>query len=265
MSRRIVFLVMFPSLLICGAARADPIVIGDIPAYSWYHGCGPTAAASILGYWDLYGYSNLFDASGSDVFLTANVQDQISSPAHNAKYDWYPDSSGLPDPSDTSIADFFHTSEGGLDYGWSFQSYAASTFIDYAAYRGYQFSSFYEYYYDGFSWDQFTGEINAGRPMMFLVDTEGSGNTDHFVPVIGYDDRGTDGLWYGLYTTFEEAETVVWEPFRGMESGNTWGIGYATFVRPESAPDGSPVPESGRALLVGFAGLFAIVCGRPNR
>ena len=47
----------------------DPLVIGEVPAYSWYHGCGPTAVGSVLGYWDLHGYPNLFDASGAGSVL----------------------------------------------------------------------------------------------------------------------------------------------------------------------------------------------------
>ncbi len=101
MLRRILSLL----LLSASPALAMPVFIQDIPAYNWYHGCGPTAAASVLAYWDLHGYSNLFTASGNDLYLTANVQDQISSPAHNAKYDPDPDVSSLPVPPKTSIAD----------------------------------------------------------------------------------------------------------------------------------------------------------------
>jgi hypothetical protein len=237
-----------------GTALADPVVLSSVPAYSWYHGCGPTAVASVFGYWDLHGYGNLFDASGQDLFLTANVQDQISSPAHNAKYDFTPDNPNLPAPPDTSIADYFHTSEGSLGYGWSFQSDAPEAFSGYAAYRGYDFSSSDEYFYSGFTWDLFTSEIDAGRPVLFLVDTGGTGSTDHFVPVFGYDDRGAAGRWYGFYTTWSEDETVAWEPFRGLAAGHAWGIAYATFAR----PFGAPVPEPSTISLLAFGCAGAI-------
>ena len=241
-------------------AAAAPIVISDVPSYTWTHGCGPTAAGSIFGYWDLHGYPNLFDAAGPDVFLTANVEDQISSPAHNLKYDPTPDNPDLPDPPDTSIADFFHTSEGGLDTGCSYQAYAVEALTGYAAYRGYSFLATDQYFYDGFSWDRFTSEIDAGRPLLFLVDTTGSGSTNHFVPAIGYDDRGPAGLWYGLYSTWSEEEILTWEPFAGIARGNGWGIAYVTYAIPLDAP----VPEPATFALVAL-GLGIVLAVRRTR
>ena len=220
-ARRLLLGVLLTGLVLSlsGLAGAAPALLSDVPAYNWYHGCGPTAAASVLGYWDLHGYVSLFDASGSDVFLTTNVQDQISSPEHNAKYDPTPDDPGLPDPSDTSIADWFRTSEDPLDYGWSYLSYSDDAFSRYANYRGYTLNSWYEPYGDDwFAWSDLTGEIDAGRPLMFLVDSDGDGGTDHFVPVFGYEDRIGAGQWYACYTTWSEFETVEWYQFRGMNS-----------------------------------------------
>jgi hypothetical protein len=242
------------AMILCrGAVIASPLTISDVPAYNWYHGCGPTAVGSVIGYWDLHGYPDLFDASGDEVFRTVRVRDQISSPAHNAKYDPTPDDAVLPAPPTTSIADFFQTSEGFLEYGWSYQSFTDDAFVGYAAYRGYRFASSYVAY-SGLLWDGVVDEINAGRPMVFLVDTDGNGSTDHFVPVIGYDDRG-DGKWYGIYTTWSEDETVVWERYRGMQSGNQWGIGYATFADPLDAPTPEPSTLWLAALGSGLIGI----------
>jgi len=224
--------------------NAAPTVISQVPAYDLYHGCGPTAAGSVIGYWDLNGYPNLFTASGwADVRLTANVQDQISSPAHNTKYDPTPDAVG-PVPPMTSIADWFWTSKDPLHFGWSYLSKADDAFTGYSNYRSYTFNAWNESY-GAFTWADLTTEIDAGRPMMFLVDSDGDGGTDHFVPVFGYDDRGADGLWYGLYTTWSEAETIVWKQFRGMSSSYKWGVAYGTFVHPVSAP----IPAPGAVLL----------------
>jgi hypothetical protein len=232
----------------CGvsAASASPILLSGVPSYQWYHGCGPTAAADVLGYWDLHGYENLFDAAGADLYLTENVKDQISSPAHNAKYDPTPDDANLPTPPMTSIADWFRTSVN-QDYGWSYLRYADDAFIGYSAYRGYSVNSWYESMLTGaFTWQDLTAEIDAGRPMMFLVDSSGDGATDHFVPVFGYDDRGADGLYYALYTTWLEIENVVWKPFLPMSDAYKWGVADGVFVHPD------PIPEP--ASL----GLFAL-------
>jgi hypothetical protein len=188
-----------------------------VPAYNWYHGCGPTAAASVLGYWDLNGYDNLFTASGWDqVRLTSNVQDQISSPEHNARYDPTPDNTTAPE-SWNSIADWFRTSQGSLQYGWSYQSYASDAFIGYGDYRGYTVTSWYQGY-GAFTWN--VDDRNRCWTMMFLVDGSGDGSTDHFVPVLGYDNHRKRAV-YGMYTTGRK-ETVVWE-IHSMTSNDPWG------------------------------------------
>ena len=215
-----------------GLAPAAPILLDNMPAYNWYHGCGPTAAGSIVGYWDLAGLPNLFDASGPTIYLTANVQDQISSPEHNAKYDPDPDDPNLPVPVKTSIADWFKTSVN-LPYGWSYQSDAPAAFTGYFGYRGYTASSGWTFYDASSSWSSFTNQINKGAPVMFLVDSTGDGGTDHFVPVFGYDDRGAGGLWYACYDTWSEGETVRWKQFRAMSSSYSWGVGCITTI---SAP-----------------------------
>ncbi|MBN1346383.1 MAG: PEP-CTERM sorting domain-containing protein [Phycisphaerae bacterium] len=230
-------------------AIAAPIVLEDVPAYRWYHGCGPTAAACVFGYWDLHGYSNLFDAAGDDLLWTGNVMDQISSPEHNAKYD-HEDDPNLPDPPMTSIADWFRTSVDPLDYGWSYLSYADDAFIGYASYRGYEFDSWYASLKSGrFGWQDLVDEIDAGRPMMFLVDTAGDGRTNHFVPVLGYDDRGDEGLWYGVYSVswLGELENVFWYQFRPMSTEYTWGVSSGIFVQ--------PVPEPLSVLLLTIGGI----------
>lgn len=245
-----------PSLAELGSAdttSSEGNYLTSVPAYDWYHGCGPTAAASVIGYWDLNGYVNLFDASGDEVFLTSNVADQISSPEHNAKYNPTPDNPLLPIPASTSIADWFGTSKDPLNYGWSYLSQADNAFTGYTNYRGYQFNSWNESFSTGeFTWEDLVLEIDSQRPLMFLVDSRGDGYTDHFVPVLGYDDRGVEGKYYGFYTTWSENETIVWREFQGMSQGQPWGVGYGTFVQPVSraTPEPSPILS-----LLALAGL----------
>lgn len=229
---------------------ASARIIDAVPAYSWYHGCGPTAAASVIGYWDLHGFPGLFNAQGAEVFLTSNVQDQISSPAHNAKYDPDPDAPG-PVPPLTSIADGFRTSVN-MPFGWSFFSDAVPAFSDYATYRGYDFNAQNVVLGFSFSWQDLVSEIDANRPLMFLVDTNADSATDHFVPVLGYDDRGAAGRFYGLYTTWSEDETIVWQPFEGV--GRSWGVYGATLVHPVTAA----IPEPPPYMLLSL-GLLVLV------
>ena len=217
---------------VCVAASGAAVALSDVPAYNWYHGCGPTAAASLIGYYEMQGFTGLYDADGwSSVKETNNVKDQISSPAHNAKYDPTPDNASLPVPENTSLACWFRTSVDPLQYGWSYLSRADDSFEGYADYRGYVAESYYQSFGTqtyNFTCEDLVAEIDAGRPMMLLVDTDGNGGTDHFVPTIGYDDRGDGNLYYGCYTTWSEGESIAWKRFRAM--GSTWGVGYGVFL-----------------------------------
>jgi hypothetical protein len=116
--------------------------------------------------------------------------------------------------------------------------------VGYITNRGYQCTAWNENY-GQFTWQDLVSEVGAGRPMMFLVDTDGNGGTDHFVPVFGYDDRGTGGKYYGCYDTWSEGETVKWYRFQGM--GQPWGVGAATFVQ--------VVPEPSTLVLLGIGAL----------
>jgi hypothetical protein len=235
-------------LALCRPLAADPILLSDVPAYNWYHGCGPTAAAMIIGYWDLHGYPNLFQAQGNDVYLTANVQDQISSPAHNAKYDPTPDDPNLATPPYTSIADWFQTSVDPMTYGGSLYSNAPIALAGYAAYEGYTFKTSNIPYV--VTWTFLENEVNAGRPILLLVDSDGDGLPDHFVPAFGYDDRGTGGKWYACYTTWSEDETPVWYQFQNDAVGNVFGVYGSTQVVPQ------PIPEP---LTLAILSLGAVV------
>jgi hypothetical protein len=245
------------------------VVLDEVPAYDWYHGCAPTAAGSVFGYWDLNGFDNLFDASDWDAIrLTVNVQDQISSPARNAKYDPTPDNPFLPDPPDTSIADFMHTSEEWRSFGGTSPGYIRRGVEDYAEYRGYQFNCAW-HWWDEVLTDVLRAEIDAGRPMLFGVDSDASGRGnslievgDHIVPVFGYDDRGVDGFWYGFYTTWSEEENITWAKFNQQTRGTRWGVATIWHVRPEGGFPAVPEPNSGAAGLPFIISTIALVVCR---
>ena len=234
-------------------AGASTVLLENVPAYKWYHGCGPTAAASILGYWDLNGYDSLFDATGwENIRLTSNVQDEISSPAHNKKYE-NGDDPNLPEPLDTSIADFFHTSEFSLPDGSSYFKYSDDVFTGYAAYRGYgDWDAWYEMFNVTFTWEDLVEQIDNGYPMMFFVDSDGTEGADHFVSVFGYDDESGLFAFYNGWGEGEDIEDISWASFLGIRDGRTWGIAYAIFIEP-GIPD-TAVPEPSTVLYM-FLGL----------
>jgi hypothetical protein len=89
------------------------------------------------------------------------------------------------------------------------------------------------------TWAEVTQQILGDHPMVFLVDTDGNGDTDHFVPVLGFDTRADGTEWFAAYTTWHEDEGIDWFQFRPMESGNEWGVGYVTFVDPASTASAS--------------------------
>jgi hypothetical protein len=264
---------VFLIILLPKSTPAVPVVLDYVPSYNWYHGCSPTASANIMGYWDLHGYDNLFDASGwREVNLTENVRDHISSPEHNAKYDPRPDNPDLPVPTDTSIADFMHTSEGSLNMGWTYISNIDNALRDYPNLMGYTFAA----QYVSRTWENYIAEIDAGNPLLINVDSNGDGSIDHSMTGIGYEDRGDDGLWYASYNTWHESETIDWYQFRPQSSKYRFGlhsminihpiddpidgmpISYIDFSISEPDPGPNPAPEPATILLVG-PGLIALV------
>ena len=231
----------------CFSVKADTpaTVISGVPAYAWYHGCVPTSIGMVMGYWDMNGCPNLFDAKGSLVFTESNVQDQISSPAHNLKYDPTPDNPSLPVPPMTSIADFCYTSvdtskNGIAIYGGTWGSDEIAGITGYLNYRGSAFSITsvgYSVTKSGSNlWIKLVNEINSGRPMLFDVD-DGSGlqvngyvAPDHTVPAIGY--KIVNGVkYYACYTTGGTNETPSWYQFQFYNSnGGTSSYGGSDVV-----------------------------------
>ena len=226
-------------------AGASAHLINHVPAYIWHHGCGPTAAGMVIGYWDQYwdarGYEWL--VSGNAATQTSAVDEVIASsmgvqshysdysiPIDNFSTGLYPDKSELPlgdEHPHNSIADFMRTSwsNAGNYYGWSWYSDVSPALLGYTNMvnpGGFAVNSVNSNYYDGtFNWDMFRSEIDAGHPMVLLVDSDGDGGTDHFVPAFGYDDS-TGIQKYAAYNTWDDL--LHWYDFGPMTSGKSWGI-----------------------------------------
>lgn len=252
------FLFVAIALAVCLPATAAPVLIQGVPAYqdlpdvplgteTRRAGCTPTSVGMVMGYWDLHGYSNLFNAQGNNLYLTANVLDEISSPAHNAKYDPTPDNPNLPVPPKTSIADFLLTSADMFgrplgEPGGTWPDRAKPGIEDYASYKHYSFQATSFRIGSGLLtedqlWPVIVAEIDAGRPTLLNVDSSGDGSVDHSVVAIGYEDRGINGKWYACYDTWSEQETPVWKGYHKMLSGFEFGVSSAIQVIPDPIPE----------------------------
>ena len=205
-------------LLASSQALGNQVIIDDVPNYTWYGGCGPTAAGMIIGYWDAHGYPNL---------ITGAVNDMIASTEHFYDYwGWGDGKDRVPPPpfhDPNSVADFMGANMGMvLKDGESYENLQYVGMVNYAKYRGHVGANgFYASfgYFDGM-WNLFVAEINARRPMEFFVDPNGDNNPTHFVTAIGYDDT-PGALKYYFYDTYGYKQEAA---FAGMAKNQLYGI-----------------------------------------
>jgi hypothetical protein len=226
------------------APSASAVVIPGVPAYQWHRGCGPTAAGMVIGAWDGWGFDALVPGDASTQTPAVNAMIATEGPASNyTDYCWPLDYSPppLPDKSedppgdehpDNCVADFMKTSQShaGNCYGWSWFSsvrLALEGYVDWLGRSTYQATAESLFMSSGLTWDTFRAEIDAGRPLVFLVDIDGSGGTDHFVTAIGYDVVG-DVPMYACLDTWDA--NIHWFEFAPIVVDQPWGIfGAVTF------------------------------------
>ncbi len=241
-----------------GAQRS----IAGVPGYCWRHGCGPTAVGMVLGYYDTHGFPDLFPGDASTE--TTDVDQAIASEGSGvlgAGLQLHYEDYALPDDSppspilldrsenypigchqDDSVADFMHTSwsSDGNQYGASMSSRIAPAFISYVNMRNPAYWPRCSGYYmddNTLTWAVLTNEINNSRPMVFLVDSDGDGQTDHFVTVIAYSDNPTQQ--YGCLDTWNPCSQIRWCNFKPMSSSYSWGVwgGWSFALRPPASGD----------------------------
>jgi hypothetical protein len=237
-------------------------VIGGVPAYLWRHGCGPTAAGMVIGYYDTHGFPLLIpgDASTQTNAVDQAIATGDGAATHYSDYSLPMDSSPNPIQPDlseppagdehasNSLADFMRTSWSSENnyYGWAWFSHVDDSFEGYvpwaetAYHAHYGVGTFSESWGD-FTWQDLKDEINLSRPMVFLVDSDGNGGTDHFVTVIGW--RDSNGYEeYGCLDTWGAA--IRWERFRAMSSDYSWGVYGAVYFHVWSQ-NNAPVADAG--------------------
>jgi hypothetical protein len=245
------------------AGVTGQVLLGDVPAYQWRDGCAPTSLGMVIGYYDAHGFSGLIPGDAST--QTESVSQSIASrgsavtPRHYEDY-VLPMEDGdtiLADRSEAPagdehasdcIADFMHTSWSvdGLAYGWSWVSMTGPAFVDYVALRdpsavaGYRDLRVSATGTRELSFAVLQAEIDAGRPMVLYVDSDGDGSSDHAVAGIGY--RETAGYpEYACRDTW--FSTVRWSRFREVSPAYDWGVygGTAFTLTPSGQPlDSSP-------------------------
>jgi hypothetical protein len=218
------------SILFVISSHASAVFIPGVPEYTTTYGCAATAAAEIMGYYDQAGYGNLMAGAGwSGVSLTSDVQPEVALLANSLQ----------------TISG--RTLVSNIDTG----------ITGYAADHGYQFTSVTLDFRE-FSWLDYTGAIDSGRPVLMSVDSDGNWNCDHAVASIGYDDRGAGGLWYGFYTGWQETESIQWAPFAwAVFNDQPWGISFASFITPcGSVTQSVPEPDS---MLMLFSGIVMLL------
>ena len=218
--------------VLSGLRLQSATVISGVPAYLWRHGCGPTAVGMVTGYYDSHGYVNLIPGDSSS--QGAAVDTAIASEENYNDYclpiDSYPDL--LPDKSeppggdehaDNCIADFMNTSQSyfGNYYGWSWDSDIKPAFENFinldSGYKGTSTA----YHFSSFSWESLKYEIDNNRPLVFLVDSDSDGSTDHFITIIGYNSDGGVN-YYGCYNTWDQ--DIHWFEYQAMGSAIPWGV-----------------------------------------
>ncbi len=244
-----------------GAATESRKIISGVPAYDWRYGCGPTAAGMVVGYWDSHGFGDL--VAGDAASQTPDVNAMMAGEQHYADYSVPIDdaSSGIKADkstsgdahSDNSLADWMHTSWSYymLYYGWSYFGSVDNAIDAYCTWKGYEGFTSRNARWGAFTWGAFTTEIDANRPMVFLVDTDGNGSTDHFVTAIGYD---TSLQRYACYDTWDS--NVHWYDFAEISNGQRWGVYGATFITPpENQPPPPPSEVVGRHVFYNNSAL----------
>ena len=77
------------------------------------------------------------------------------------------------------------------------------------------------YQVETIGWHVIQNEILSGRPMVFMVDSEGDGAADLFVTVAGV--NTVDGVnYYGCYNTWDRE--LHWYPYQGPTRGQPWSV-----------------------------------------
>jgi hypothetical protein len=215
----------------------------NVPAYTWYRGCSPTAIAMLLGWYDLI--------SGTDFIYTNNPYESIANSAYDNDYGspcdrWYcgcysydcifNENYILTDKSESPpgvahesncIADFLHTGWSFYDCAYGESGYFTQDILNYIYSRGCKVDSITNIFYnEGISYAWIKNEILQGRPVILTVDAGpwwgADGLPDHTVVAVGYNDNGNKIAVYNTWGT-----SYYWIDVKPCAPGNWFGIDSA--------------------------------------
>jgi hypothetical protein len=169
-------------------AQATRVVLDNVPHYEYWYGCTPTAAGSLMAYWDSQpGFENLYKKGDAQVWsgsLTAGTKRMVASLGHLIN--------GPPD----SLAGFLGTSlAGGTNTGDIVDGLKG--FAEWDDTSSYDIKDGYEALISQeqawFGWfEDYKAEIDAGRPVLLSMST---GSKGHSVIGYGYDEDITFSIW----------------------------------------------------------------------
>lgn len=220
-----------PATLVYAADNPmDSVIVKNVPAYMWHHGCVPTVLGTIVGYWDNLGFDFV---EGNATAQTGSVNQIIASDEHYSDYslpldykykDPYPiaDRSATPESDehvDNSIADFTHTSQSihDLYYGFTIYHTIGNDMERFVKHRGYNLES-KTYLQSEMSWEAYRNEIDHGRPVALLVSTHDW--PSHLVVGVGYSEN--PDRRYGAYSTW--SREIVWFDWIIADMDTPWSV-----------------------------------------
>ena len=182
-------LVIFGILLLVfssNSALATRVVLDNVPHYQWWYGCTPTAAGSLMAYWDSQpGFENLYKPGDAQIYNgdgTWGTRRMVASQRHINGDDNPPDS--LASFLGTSIDGWTPNPQINIPLGLR----AFAEWDDTSSYDmkdGYQANMSHQGVYQSSFHDIVKSELDAGRPLLLSVD---SSTSVHSVLAYGYDD-----------------------------------------------------------------------------
>lgn len=245
----------------------------QVPSYTWFYGCWATTIGSMVAWWDMHGYPDLFDAEGweqlkdmQDVVYSAeaaannpsdvpqldgfvdqspwlDTQEQIYDRDWLAKYGQQRADEPGPVPELTSIAGFGSYAVGSLLPINMDKDDVIPAYEGYTDFRGYDFDGGVRYRMlgDDFDqdeiWDILVSEIAAGRPAQAFLAT--GSEVDHNVPIFGVAEHNGE-RWFQHYNhssthsvIWGDNEDPIWHKFSDLTEVNSWGLHSLYFIKPE--------------------------------